>query len=355
MQERVKEYDWLRGISCISIVILHISAMYLQTDFSSLIQKVDYMTASFWRVLSDFAVPSFVMLSGAFIIKDENLNYNVFYKKTIYKIIFPTLVFSIIYVLMHYAEIILAGILNINADIGRTNIWSPIINWFKGSPHVTMWYMYMIIPLYLITPVIVIIKKSISSKAYTRLAIFMMFYGVAVSMSCSLSWILQFVEWLGYFMLGGVIRKGGQTLRHRYRDWNWQLIGGSLIAVAYFILIVYWYVFTYRSGQLAVPGSFSSIVIIATLLQFMGISVLSIRIQNNLIEGISKYSFEVYLIHPIFCEVFAQLCGRILKRFPPAWFVPVYALFITIICVGIAAAMIHLKRRMCVARILWEK
>lgn len=149
----------------------------------------------------------------------------------------------------------------------------------------------------------------------------------------------------GIFYARGGIREGGKNLRYRYKNLNWQLIGGSLIATAYFMLIVYWYMITYRSGKLVVPGSFSWIVIVATLLQFMGVSVLSIETPKRFVEILSKYSLEIYLIHPIVCEIFTQYFGRIMKWFPKAVFIPVYALLVVVVCIGVVASMRHIKGR----------
>lgn len=81
MTDRQTSYDLLRSISCISVVILHLASMYGKDDFINILSNTDYMTASFWRVLTTLAVPSFVMLSGAFIIKEENGNFNFFIRK----------------------------------------------------------------------------------------------------------------------------------------------------------------------------------------------------------------------------------------------------------------------------------
>lgn len=340
--DRQYAFDWLRAVSCILVVILHVASMYLKEDFGYLISNMDYTIASFWRVLSQLAVPSFVMLSGAFVIKSENENFKFFYYKTWKRIILPTIVFSIIYVFMHYAEIFLALRFGIAVKAENTGFWKPVLDLLNGQPHVTMWYMYMLIPLYLITPVIVMIKKSLSINGYKKLAIIMMIYSVLVEKSCSLSWILQFVSWIGYFMLGDVIRECmGERRRNDVRGKNWNKIGGGIIIVAYFMLIIYWYIFTYRSGHLEIPKSFSWIVISLTIMQFIGISMISLNTSSNFMSITAKYSLEIYLIHPMLCEICMQLFGRIMKWFPAAWMIPVYALIIVCICIGVTVCVKH--------------
>lgn len=50
----------------------------------------------------------------------------------------------------------------------------------------------------------------------------------------------------------------------------------------------------------------------------------------------AKYLLEIYLIHPILCEIYMQLFGRSMKRFPATLMIPVYALIIVCICIGMA-------------------
>lgn len=268
--DRQVSFDYLRAISCISVVILHISSIYLKKDFVSLASETDWVIASFWRVLTNLAVPSFVMLSGAFIIRSEAKRYKDFYFKMFRRIVLPTLIVSVIYVIMHYAEIIMAHILGMTIELEKMDLWNPIKNMVYGKPHSTMWYMYMIIPLYFVTPVIVMVKESLSVKWYRRLAVIMMCYGLIVEKSCSLSWVLQFACWLGYFMLGDVIREWAISVKNSGSMWHYHMIRGAIIA--YLSLSVYWYIHTYKTSLLTVPSSFSWIVIFSTILQFVGVA-----------------------------------------------------------------------------------
>lgn len=338
--DRQTEYDWLRGISCFSVVILHIASMYLKDDFADVVSSTEYMTASFWHVITRLAVPTFVMLSGAFNLKYENVNYSLFLRKTYKKIVIPTLIFSALYVLLQYAEIFMSVILDVQISREKQEIWKPILDWIMGKPHVVLWYMYMIIPLYLVTPILVMIKSMLSANTYRRLAAIMMIYGILVSKSCSLSWILEFVMWIGYFMMGDVIKEWGGGRRanekHCYRA-----IASAMIITSYLLLTVYWYMFTYKSGEVVVPDSFSWIVIMATMIQFVGFSMIRLPQMSYFMKLIIRYSLYIYLLHPMFCEVCLQLCGRILKWFPDAKWIPFYSLVVMGMCIGIVAFLLN--------------
>lgn len=338
---REVSYDILRCISCISVVILHVAAMYVSEDYQSFVDLNEFMTASIWRVITRLAVPSFVMLSGAFLIIPQNEDFQYFYRKMLRKIIHPTIIFSFIYVGYHYMKIIGRNILNIS--LGKDDdLWLPILNLLRGIPHDMMWYMFMIIGLYFITPVIVMIKGKISLKSYQIWACIMLIYGMLVNYTCSLSWILQFVPWIGYFLMGNVIK---EYIKAKRENTSGGKMSAIAIAIAYLSLIMYWYLLTYKSGTVIAPESFSPIVVLSTLLQFAGISFLDIKKNHYLISTISKYSLQIYLIHPIFVEVFILLCRRILKYFPPAAFLPIYALIIVVMCMVVTKCMMVAKKR----------
>ena len=55
------------------------------------------MMQFFFNVISRSAVPCFVMLSGAFILS-KNIDLQIFYRKSFFKLFLPTLIFSVLYV-----------------------------------------------------------------------------------------------------------------------------------------------------------------------------------------------------------------------------------------------------------------
>lgn len=336
MKNREYAFDILRVISCIFVVILHVSSMYVDDSFVSIVTESDYWTASLWRVVTDMGVPCFVMLSGAFLIKDNNADFSSFYKYSLKRIVNITCVFSVIYVLFHYVENISADVLGIALEGGRIDYMKPILNWLKGQPHVTMWYMYMIIPLYTLVPVIVLIKKNITSKSWYILSVAMLIYSMIVSITCELIWILQFVNFLGYFLMGNMIKEMGAEIKDKYINGK-RIYGLGCAFFSISLMMIYWYFFVYRVGKLNTIGT-NIILVIANLLIFTAFSILPVRKNNVLIEMIARYSLWIYLIHPMFTEVLSQVCGRVIKIFPSAMGIPIYALIIVFLCILICKA-----------------
>lgn len=325
---REENYDLLRAISCVTVVLLHVSAMYIGDNFRDIVKQRDLMLALCFRVISQVSVPCFVMLSGAFLLKKkENADYRNFYVKSGKKLGVPIVIFSILYVLFHYIENLLGNGLKGNEQI---DMYGPLLDWLNGVPHATMWYMYMIVPLYMIVPFLVIIKFSISEKAWHILAIILAIYSILVAYTCSLSWILQFAQWIGYFVMGDVISECGR----KRKDLIVSRFPYICIAAPYILLIVYWYIHSYRTMRFSGPSFFSPFTVIVSMVLFIGFAYIQVP-DNMLIQMVSRHSFYIYLLHPFLCEVLMQMFGRILEWFPPAWLIPVYALCITAVCVFI--------------------
>lgn len=334
--------DLLRCLSCISVVILHVSSIYLKKDLpNNILSNTDYAIGLFYRIVTTLAVPSFVMLSGAFLLNSKNRDYKAFYQKMTKRIIYPTVLFSIVYVVMHYCEMILAKTMGVSIGNEKYNMWTPLLNCLKGEPNATMWFMFMIIGLYLVTPVIVRVKETIGQRNYMYFAIGLFIYGILIFYTCDLSWILWYTEWMGYFVLGNLIYEHFCKKNKGKKD---ILLGWFCIVISYGILVVYWFCNFYIQKEAPIPESFSMPVLAGTVLQFIGFSLLNDKIRiNKSVSEIAKYSLGIYLIHPILCEFIMQICGRILKWLPSAHFIPIISIIITLACLEITKVMVRLK------------
>lgn len=151
--DREKNYDLLRGISCIFIILLHIAALYTEDrSVYSAYKGLEFSFCDFLQIITRTAVPCFVMLSGAFMLDRNSLNLSSFYKKSIIKLGIPTLVFSLIYI----AARLVSGI----------GLKTVIFDTVNGKPIGHMWYMFMLVGLYMIYPFVFFLKEAVSKKVF---------------------------------------------------------------------------------------------------------------------------------------------------------------------------------------------
>ena len=127
-----------------------------------------------------------------------------FYSRSFAKIGVPTIVYSILYVLY---QILLCFV---GEKKGIEELVSLAKSIIIGSPMYHMWYMYMLIGLYILAPVVIRFKNSISEKSFYKIThVFLAFASISMwTSSFRLSWdVGRSFEYLGYFMVGYSIRK----------------------------------------------------------------------------------------------------------------------------------------------------
>lgn len=158
-----------------------------------------------YNTVSRFAVPCFIMMSGAYILSNsENKNYILFYKKSFMKIGVHTLIFMVMYILY---RILLCFIGEGDGIQEMLSLGKDII---KGAPMYHMWYMYMLIGLYALAPICIRFKNSVSKHTFEKVAfIFLIVASLSrwTTGNIRMHWNAgQSFEYLGYFMIGFVLR-----------------------------------------------------------------------------------------------------------------------------------------------------
>lgn len=299
--EREYNYDLLRVISMLAVILIHISNTWV-LGFTEYVAEggnvgalVNPIIPCFYNTITRFAVPCFVMLSGAFLLDDNRTaNYHVFYKKQLMKIGKPTFIIGILYVLYRIPLCFLGE------KSGTEDIVALIRDIFVGKPFYHMWYMYMLIGLYLMAPIVVRFKNTISYEKFRKIA---MVFLIVASISnwttgqIRINWdIGQSFEYLGYFMIGYVIRK----------DLSKNNLKGILIIFLGIIVELVATCLEYKiqivkgisEGKLmfSIINPYCPIIVFASVLIFAGFTMLHIR-YNRQIEKLAGISLIIYLVH----------------------------------------------------------
>ena len=285
MEKRDNNMDFLRILATSMVICQHVLAIYIHRLDNNL--KGYYEVASIFMSISVYAVPIFVMLSGSFLLSDlSNYDYGYFYKKTAYKIIKPTIIWSLLYVMYTSLKNYIAY-----GKVINKVIYNPIINLLQGKPYTHLWYLYMIIGLYLITPILIRIKNEIGEDKFNKLGVIFIIIGVIINLTCKLYWILWFTEYIGYFILGYTLRSKREKFKGNFKINIVVIISCSIIM---FLLNIYLNKHSYNN-VLYFYGNLSVFNIIGSIALFN--LFLKIRTFKREFYNISKYSFTIYLIH----------------------------------------------------------
>lgn len=197
---RPQTFEWINNLKVISlfaVIVLH-TASPLLMDF----KKADlnnWLVADFYNALVRFAVPVFVMISGALLL---HLEYELgdFLKRRLTRVIWPFLFWSLIYI----------GYSWYNEDIAfSSDAWANtriILHQLKYGAYYHLWYVYMLIGLYLLIPVIGKFVRNATEKEilYFLLVWFvvMVFSQPYLSRYEPLIDVHYFAGYVGYLVLG---------------------------------------------------------------------------------------------------------------------------------------------------------
>lgn len=295
--KRKSNYDLLRIISAVAVIMIHVSA----TWFISMMEQVAEHGANVHEIpsafmicvynsISSFAVRCFIMLSGAFILDNrKNREYKSFYSKSFAKIGVPTIIFSILYVLYRIPMCFIGG------DKGVRELVSLLKDILKGEPMYHMWYLYMLIGIYALVPVVIRYKESITEKMFYKVSVaFLIWADISRwTSTIRLEWdIGQSFEYLGYFMAGYCIRKIF-TGRNNVKAFI-SILAGILLELCaaglkYKQIIV-------GISDLKYPNYIfiQSFFSLASVLIFIGFTLLNVKKEYADMSGITFY---IYLIH----------------------------------------------------------
>lgn len=319
IKSRQSNYDLLRIISTISVVLIHVNATVANSNNISL---VGFNICSLINIITRFSVPCFVMLSGAFILNNEkNADYKHFYAKSFYKIGIPLIIFSFLMLIISEVSAIMKG----------TGLAELVLSLLKGEFN-NYWFMFMLAGLYFLVPIIIRIKNTISKKCYTIGSFVWLFVAMISQLTStySVSWAFGIIfSFVGYFLVGNVIYENMSRIKFK-----------GLYFI--FAIICYALLFVFRDSTLfikhyenAYSSWFCPLIIISSICVFIAFSGIKIKINLGKLSG---YTYVIYLLHT---KVYIVLL-KLLEKFIPSvtgnyivYIAIVTILALIISCVGV--------------------
>ena len=355
MKEREYNYELLRIISMIAVMMIHVSGTWVYgfTEYTAsggdVQDLLNPVASCLYNTLSRFAVPCFVMISGAFMLdSDKTADYATFYKQAFYKVGIPTLVFSVLYILLRIVSSIVLG----------TNTVGNFITIAKdalmGSPYYHMWYMYMLVGVYCLAPVVMHFKNSIRYESFRKVAFVFLVWAILsrwTTGSMKLNWDLgQAFEYLGYFMVGYVLRK--DLKKSQVKAVIAILLGiGIEVGTAllqYKLQIVNGVMEYQLNYKLVTP--YSPTIALASVFIFAGFTMLHVN-GKAWISKLSDMSFFMYLFHAgvwdVLCKLVCLTKGEeyLIYTMNNIYWIPIFILAVFIISFILTAIVKSTKHK----------
>ncbi|TKB96562.1 acyltransferase [Pedobacter cryotolerans] len=281
----------LRVIATISVILLHVTAplLYKFTKFSG----VNWLTANFFDSLVRFCVPIFVMITGALLLP-KNFKLNDYLKKRVAKIIYPFLFWITVYSL-HILLLLKDGF---DLPFVKMLTISESANGNKTTYH--FWYIYMIIIIYLLIP---IVGRWIKNAKHKEIIYFLILWFVAITLTHPL--LAKYIPYFNLKYFGGFIGYAVLGYYLSIRNFNHvkhiQLKSILIFALGVAITFMGTYLLSVNSSRMRIDlyTYFSPNVILAAIGLFIWFkhTKLSNPTLKNVFKFINKQSFGIYFIH----------------------------------------------------------
>ncbi len=312
-KKRMLFIDILKTIAIFGVLIIHFTPR-AYTEYSP--YSFQYIFTVFINCLVRFSVPVFVMCSGTLFLDDnKSVSVRSIYKKYIPRIVIALFIFAVIY----------EGF-SICCSFLNTGVWdtaffvTALKNLLTFNTHFHLYYLYIIIILYALTPTIKLFLKSARKRDIEYIILFIFITSIF------LPFLRNFYPLDRYF--------GGMTFQYSlnlvYSLIVYYILGYYLnkfppegkkfiLTIALGILSVF-ITFFGTTNRLIESGSLSEIYLQGTspTVFFMSTALFSSakKLSKNISEHsfasrifkfISKVSFTIYLVHECFNILFEKL------------------------------------------------
>ena len=293
--------DLIRVVAIISVILIHVTNLLDNPIGGS--STLRWWTIDIYQSLGRLGVPLFLMLTGILLLtpskKDENIT--TFFKKRFTRIGLPFIFWSIVYFLWaYYAE-------------NQALTQDFIINGIFRGPYVSFWYIYMLLGLYFLTPLLRVMVTQLTDKHY-KYFLCLWFSGFLLTPLIDIvnngpnlvsECFFMIPLYVGYFVIGNYLT----NVQIRRRTLTvLTILGIALTAIGTSIMSIF-----FEGGAIYFYQEYSSpTIILASLSLFL--LLLSYKPKNNLqtqkpswkqrlIHTISENTLAIYFLHIIIIYV----------------------------------------------------
>ncbi|HLN88587.1 MAG TPA: acyltransferase family protein [Candidatus Binatia bacterium] len=296
--------DIIRTVAIVMVILLHAAIEPTPNiDIMSPQGIQVWLASDVYNSIARVAVPLFVMLTGALILQPNKVDepLRVFFKKRWNRIGIPILFWGVAYFAWDFFV------------RGYALTSTFILQGVLAGPYFHFWYLYILVGLYLITP---LLRVVVAHADWRLIKYFLVIWFIGsgiipllalyASISPQIVWFRQniflFTGLLGYFILGAYITKF--QLRK-------SILGIMLFLSSIFTIMgTYFLVATLgeQYGQVFLDASSFSVIIASVALFLMLASISTKTVENRFPRGnhllnlISLNTLPIYFLHIIILE-----------------------------------------------------
>ena len=296
--------DLIRTLAIALVVLLHASNETLQVSSMPLAY---WWTAVVYKSLALSCVPLFVLLSGALLLQPAKLNepIRVFLKKRLSRIGLAFAFWSAVYLAWSFYIT--------QTPVTLSNIGQGILYDLFSGAYYQFWFIYLIVGLYLITPILRVIIAS-GNWRVIRYLILLWFVGVAVVPLIQLasgytlnSTVFVIGGWVGYFVLGSYLQRIKLRSAILYGlliiGFVWTIFGIWLMNYPLSGMQQNFFFFDYLTANVIIGSAALFMILIKLRPDWPGSNH---KITSRIAQAISKNTLPIFLFHVIILESFER-------------------------------------------------
>lgn len=331
-------FEWARGLAAAMVVLLHVT-QGIMTNYP--INAIGENRVVIWTVsqflLTRWAVPVFLMISGALLLNPKKHTGWKDVWRYERRMILVLVTFGYMFCLME--------------QFARTHQFAPelfgisALNLLSGKSWSHLWYVYAMIGIYLLLPMM---KAYVAIDSRENLRIFLIvLFALTVcvpslnsALATSFVTLIWIPSYLFYFLLG--------YYAFNYMKLTPRLAISCIVFVVAGCFVQTSYVLSGNYGEW-VRSPASVFVVGLSLMVFLLFKNYFERpfTQNGIVARASSYSFGIYVVHPLFLNIAYKMFGLGPWSMPPVAFeisMWTFALFGSVIVIWIMRKMPGLRK-----------
>lgn len=296
---RIEYLEWLRAIAIVAVVVIHITAPFAKELTPPNILIIP-------NVISRAAVPLFFMISGVlFLNPQKDISIKAVWCKYIARMIKAFIIFSILYAFVDVSMV---------EGSTMTRIKIFLVKSINGHYH--LWYLYAIMGVYAIVPIIRKIASSVIELRYTLLISFIFISlvpfvqtvlhdnDVVKNLTGDIS--LYIPTWILYLLIGYCLHNDIVKLPS-----NKLLIGILFLSCAIMVGAEWMHIGRYTISDKMVISSYTSPFTVIYAVSIFGLAKRLKISCGKILLPLASSSFGIYLIH----DLFIIICNNLISHY----------------------------------------